>query len=498
MNLFLRFSLVVFALSPTLDATAKSAVEVFEGVSDSVVIVYGKNREGRVTSMGSGVVMAADEVVTNCHVIEEASDLWVKHKDSERSATRKQSDFDRDVCSLTVRDLKATVARLGSTQDLKVGQRVYAIGAPRGLELTLSEGIISSLREVEGSRYLQITAPISAGSSGGGLFDEGGRLIGLPTFYLSEGQQLNFAVPVEWVKALPQRDAAARKAAPTVTAWVNRAIELEANEGWAALLKHAQRWTQDRPSDDLAWFYLGIAHEKIGETAKAIDAYRQAVHINPEFAGGWGQLGDAYARNDQMTGAIEAYRQVVRINPGYVGGWYALSHAYERAGQMAHAIDAIQQRIRIDPRDASGWYALGSKYSTAGQTANAISAYQQAVRINPDFAQVWYSLGVAYRRIGQVARAIEAFQQATRINPNDAWAWSALGDTYKHAGQTAQAIRAYRQALRVNPHDDLVWYALGETYSIEGRKGETMEVYRRLKDLSPDLAGQFFKKFISP
>lgn len=498
MNPLFRLCLIVCALSLPLEAGAKSAADVFEEVSDSVVIVYGKDRQSQVVSLGSGVVVGAGEVVTNCHVIVDASDLSVKYKDSEYPAARKHSDFERDVCSLTTQSLKATAVRLGGTQTLKVGQRVYAIGAPRGLELTLSEGIISSLREVKGGRYIQITAPISAGSSGGGLFDEEGRLVGLPTFYLSEGQQLNFAVPVEWVKTLPQREVPAREPATAVTAWANRAIELEAKEEWAGLLNHAQRWTQVRPSDDEAWFYLGIAYKKVNQTAKAIEAYRQAVLINPDFAAGWSQLGDAYAHTDQRAKAIEAYRQVVRIDPNYIGGWYSLSYAYERAGQPAQAIEAMQQWVRIKPEDAGGWYALGSTYSNAGQAAKAIAAYQQAVRINPYRAQVWYALGLAHRRTGQTVRAIEAFQRAVSINPNDAWTWDALGDTYGRAGQTTQAITAYRKSLSINPDNDLAWYSLGEIYSLEGYKGEMMEAYRRLKDLNPDLADQFFSKFILP
>lgn len=462
MNLFSRLCLTACTLGLALEVGAKSATEVFEEVSGSMAVVYGKDRKGQVVSLGSGVVLAAGEVVTNCHVIDEVSDLSVRHKDSEHPATRKHSDFDRDVCSLTVPGLKASVAQLGTTQALKVGQRVYVIGAPHGLELTLSEGIISSLREVEGGRYIQITAPISAGSSGGGLFDEEGRLIGLPTFYLSEGQQLNFAVPVEWVKALPQREAAANQAATDFTAWVKKAIELRDKEDWAGLLQHAQRETQARPSSDAAWQLLGDAYHKTGQIAKAIDAYKKALSIYPDFATVWVSLG----------------------------------FAYEKAGQWPQAIEAFHHALRIKPDDAPVWYSLGLAYTMSDQPVKAIEAYQQAVRINRDFAQVWSALGLAYRRTAQTARAIEAFQQAVRINPNDAGAWDGLGDTYKHAGQTARAIKAYRKAVSIDPDDASLWYSLGEAYSLEGRRGEMMEVYRRLKALDTHFADKFFNTYI--
>ena len=89
-----------------------------------------------------------------------------------------------------------------SSSSLAVGERVYAIGAPEGLELTLSEGVISGLRESGGGCVIQTSAAISPGSSVGGLSDTEGRLIGITTFSLKEGQNLNFALPTEWVQTL--------------------------------------------------------------------------------------------------------------------------------------------------------------------------------------------------------------------------------------------------------------------------------------------------------
>ena len=81
--------------------------------------------------------------------------------------------------------------------DVKVGERVYTIGTPKGLELTLAEGIVSSKRAADGTRYVQTSAPISPGSSGGGLFDAQGNLIGITTFMLKDSQNLNFAIAAE-------------------------------------------------------------------------------------------------------------------------------------------------------------------------------------------------------------------------------------------------------------------------------------------------------------
>ena len=93
----------------------------------------------------------------------------------------------------------------GSVKNLAVGQPVYIISAPQGLSLTFTAGIISALRPVLGSVLIQTDAAVSPGSSGGGLFDRAGRLIGMPCFQLQEGQQLNFALPVDWIMNITMR-----------------------------------------------------------------------------------------------------------------------------------------------------------------------------------------------------------------------------------------------------------------------------------------------------
>jgi hypothetical protein len=115
-------------------------------------------------------------------------------------------DTKRDLCQLQVPNLAAPAVALGSSRELKVGQKVYALGNPKGLEVTLSDGLVSALRGPDGVEpIIQTTAPISPGSSGGGLFDGDGRLVGITTLQRPDGQNLNFALPAEWVAELPER-----------------------------------------------------------------------------------------------------------------------------------------------------------------------------------------------------------------------------------------------------------------------------------------------------
>lgn len=173
--------LLVVILLITFDAQAKTASEIFEAVSNKVIVIQTYDKMGKELGFGSGVVLPDGVVATNAHVIEGATLLKVLHQKKYYEASLLYIDGGRDVCTLKVKGFKVPPVILGTSNHLRVGSRIYAIGAPKGLILTMSEGIISSLRPVEGGQYIQITAPISPGSSGGGLFDEKGKLIGLTT-----------------------------------------------------------------------------------------------------------------------------------------------------------------------------------------------------------------------------------------------------------------------------------------------------------------------------
>lgn len=191
---------------------------VFQTASRSIVVVETFDAKGQAVAQGSGVVVAPGVVVTNCHVFKDATVAQVRYQKHRLEATLRDSDAARDLCTLWAGALTAPPAQLGSASIAQIGDRVYAIGAPQGLELTLSDGLISSLRPLDGGNILQVTAPISHGSSGGGLFDDHARLIGITTMYLSDSQQLNFAVPVEWINELPMHTSVQAAAAPiTVT-----------------------------------------------------------------------------------------------------------------------------------------------------------------------------------------------------------------------------------------------------------------------------------------
>ncbi|MDP2046720.1 MAG: trypsin-like peptidase domain-containing protein, partial [Deltaproteobacteria bacterium] len=298
----LWFLLLALIAAWPQSALALTASQVYEQVKDSVVVVKAYDQTGKLAGLGSGVMLPSGDVITNYHVVKAGVRYTVGRGKQGVPATVKAGDPDKDLCLLTAPGLTAKPARLGRAARLKVGEPVYAVGAPQGLELSLSEGIVSQLRGGP-PPLIQTTVAISGGSSGGGLFNAEAELVGITTFYLKDSQSLNFALPVEWIAEVARRKIRERPrgeapGAPVPGAspkegWEDRAKALEKSRDWPGLLAHCRRWTQAEPRNDFAWFDLGFAYANLGRHREAVEAYREALRLKPDDADAWINLGGA-------------------------------------------------------------------------------------------------------------------------------------------------------------------------------------------------------------
>lgn len=341
---FLAFAVITHA------ASAKTPEQVFQQASRSVVVIHSYNEEGNPTNQGGGVVSGPGMVTTNCHVIEDAARLAVHYRNQVLAATPLTANHERDLCQIQVPELNAPRA-VFNTGRLQVGQRVYAIGAPEGLELTLTEGLISSLRDFEGSQYIQTSAAISQGSSGGGLFDAEARLIGITAFLISEGQNLNFALPVAWIAEMERasRTTAGDVATePAEARWLRRVTEARANKDWSGLLVLAQQWVRVMPRNARAWQELGDAHNAMNRPRRAIPAYQQAVRYNADSFDIWHNLSATYLALNQYDRAIEASQEALRLKPGNARASYNLGAAFHGQGQRDKVLEIHAQLRKFD------------------------------------------------------------------------------------------------------------------------------------------------------
>jgi S1-C subfamily serine protease len=178
----------------------------------SVLTIIGYDAAGRQTIQGSGFILTADGLaVTNYHVLDGVSKAIAECCSGRKFeiSSIQGLDTDKDLVVFRLQELGDNVPphdlpalELDTSGDISVGEKVVAIGSPQGFENTVSDGIISAIRSYKTTRYLQITAPISPGSSGGPILNGNGQVIGIATMQAPEGQNLNFAVSSEHLKPL--------------------------------------------------------------------------------------------------------------------------------------------------------------------------------------------------------------------------------------------------------------------------------------------------------
>lgn len=170
----------------------------------SVVMISVDDKRGQPLAIGSGFFVAPGTIATNLHVIEGAGSAKVRlvgKKDSLRVLGTCGVDQRHDLVLLAVADKTAPVLTLAAAKP-EIGEEVYAVGNPRGLEGTFSAGIVSGVRQIGDDSLLQVTAPISPGSSGGPMLNSRGETVGVAVATLKGGQNLNFAIPASAVKQL--------------------------------------------------------------------------------------------------------------------------------------------------------------------------------------------------------------------------------------------------------------------------------------------------------
>jgi hypothetical protein len=191
------------AVSNTADA--QTAQQIAKKAFSSTVLLVMEDAHGQPVSLGSGFFVRDGEIASNLHVIEGATRGYTKvvgQKTKYDIEGITGIDRDRDLVLLRIPATRTFSLSLGNSDAVQVGESIYAVGNPQGLEGTFSQGIVSSIRGVGSDKLLQITAPISPGSSGGPVLNSKGEVIGVSVATFSGGQNLNFAIPSNYLKGM--------------------------------------------------------------------------------------------------------------------------------------------------------------------------------------------------------------------------------------------------------------------------------------------------------
>ena len=398
-------------------------------------------------SVGSGVIVEPGVVITSAHVVQgtQGAKVLVNGKEYFPSAHILAPDL--DLCLLRVPALPNPPISLAGKADIKKGLKVKAIGFPNGLGPIGTSGTISALWRFRGSQLIQSDVITHHGNSGGGLFTEDGRLVGVVTFGLLSYEGLSFSVPASWIPELLNRP---WQAGASITLCRPREIaiqdfleEINADPSNRASWEvFNQTWVANCPNDPEAWFGLGYTLSQ--------RASQEATH----------QTADTSVHEAARC----AYLTALRLKPGY----------------------------------ARAWNNLGTLQDTLGENESAIKSFKMAVQLNEDYSLAWLNLGSAYINARKYEEAAQALRRGLERCPDEAPSWARLSFCETNLNQLDDALRHLKVALALDPMQTDWWVDLAKICKRSKRKEEFEISFQFLRDRLPTFAQEVSLRVRAP
>jgi tetratricopeptide (TPR) repeat protein len=392
-----------------------------------IVEIVVTDATGAPKTLGTGFFVSPDGlVVTNFHVVQGASSIASTNNNKAvflfQKTVAQPPGVDLAVLKFQANDVP--FLRLGRSIDKVEGERVIVIGNPTGLTGSVSDGISSAFRE--NRSLIQITAPISQGSSGSQVMDEKGELIGVARLENTQGQNWNFAIAVEKVSAAlmqPSNGQFSGPALPKVTP--TPAIDADAH------------------------FDRGMAFLERREYDKAINEFSEAIRLDPNYVPAYVSRGNAYAIHGAGDKAIDDFTEAIRLDPNVAIIYFDRGNAYYDHGNLDKASSDYNEAIRLDPNFARAYVGRGDVIRDQGNLDKAISDYNEAIRLEPNYVPAYDGRGLAYGSSRNYDKAISDFTEAIRLDPNDADAYVGRANAYTKQGNLNAADADYATAKRI-------------------------------------------------
>ena len=350
-TLYSIFVSLAFLNSILYSQTELSAEKIFELVDNSVVVILAYDNSGNIFQ-GSGVVVSKDGLIaTNYHVCKDAIRIEVKHYSNEyKNIETVFSDEQKDILIIKAKHLKLKPLVISPAANLKAGQRIYAIGSPEGYENSISEGIISGFRNDENNvKLIQMTTPITEGSSGGAVVNSYGELIGLSMSGQHEGN-LYFALPISEISEVISSKTNISEIDNPIDYFESGTIANEKED-----YKEAEFYFSkylDKFSNDIAAYYnRGYARFKLKEYKNAISDFNKVIDY------------------DKLDGKSYFYR----------------ANCYYYSVEYKNAYTDYTNALMLDSIDADIYYNRGHACIKLNDLNGAIRDWEKAIELNPDY-----------------------------------------------------------------------------------------------------------------
>jgi len=351
-----------------LAAKEESLPELVKRVKPSVVAIATYDAQGEALMTGSGFFVRPAQVVTNLHVIRGAKRVEVKTLDGKGKvfpvAGLLAVDEEGDLALISV-DMppdRPRAAELALTLPDE-GEQIVVIGNPLKLEGSVTDGIVSAVREVPNvGKIIQITAPISHGNSGSPVFNMKGQVVGVVTVKVTNGQNINLAIdaarvsqlspgPLRAIAGIPAKD----KGADVAESLYRTGLDSLWLGNYDNAISYFETAANRNPKRADTWVQVGYCKVKQGKSAEAIKAYQNALELRPNSEEIHNKLGDAYYYAGRLLDAIASYIRAATLRPDNADAHYNLAVAYFESGNEEQALAEAKILRQLDAKLYDRW-----------------------------------------------------------------------------------------------------------------------------------------------
>lgn len=358
---YLRLVPLVLVLLSAAVHAQESLPTLVKRVKPAVVAIATYDASGEALVTGSGFFLRPGQVVTNLHVIRGAVRAEIKTLDGKGKVFPVNGtlalDEEGDLALLSVDTPSERPRSTELASELPdEGEPIFVIGNPLKLEGSVSDGIVSAVREVPNSyRIIQITAPISHGNSGSPVFNLKGQVLGVVTIKVTNGQNINLAIAAGRVAELKVgklqslSELALKGKGDVAESLYKSGLDSLWLGNYDNALGYFENAANKNPRRAETWVQVGYCRVKQGKAQEAIRAYQQALQLKPNDADIHNKLGDAYYYSGKLREAIDAYTEAARLRPDNAETFYNLAIAYSESGNpsMAAAQARILQKLDV-------------------------------------------------------------------------------------------------------------------------------------------------------
>ncbi len=495
-EVFYILLILVMGIFGDTKAAEKTVTELARDASPAVMLLQIKDANGKEIALGTGFVISPDGLlVTAKHVIKSAAaaEAQAGNRGVFQVVGVCGVDDANDLALLKLEASNLKFLELASTETVQAGEKVVVIGSPHGLDGTVTDGIVSAIRDEVGiGKRLQITAAISPGSSGSPVLNSDGKVIGVASFYLKESQALNFAIPAELAACLEKTYRKLSTEESNDAMWGDKPVypgvkplpgtivtpiqhpnhfdELTASAEWEPYfqasiakdkqktLKAAQALAKTHPKNPLAYLFLGGSLQNVGFLQEATNTIEAGLKLDNKSASLWTALGNIQKarwlnqEKEFRERMVTSFHNAILCDPESAVAWYELADALRYMGNKNYeALDAINNALKIDSQNKPFLWMKGRLLLSVDANKEAYNIFKVLVDTNPSDASNWEGFGLAARKSEQDIEAEKAARKAVDMDPNSIDGWAVLIDIYETCGRKRELAALWKEIRERRP-----------------------------------------------